>query len=460
MPPHPNPSAIQEMPFDDLTGIEIRATRLDLVVEGDSALNSVAQLMVEPGTGAPALSMRGSQLQVSQDGRYRGHSPAVLKLPSAELPWIAANISRGNLTLENISASIAINIDSGDLRISGGRGDLAINIASGDVVIQERAGDIACRVSSGNISLSRCQGDIATDVSKGNVDLLDCKGNVALRVTKGDIAILRPIEQDLNIAGGKCDVRIQGGSLASTDINIQRGDIYSTARLRFTEPPPLDDPDDLPPDDSTMEDELNAAVEEISEEVRFNLGNVEFIASDAGVRVSAGGTERFVAGPEGIEIRRADGTPVFRASESGVRVGTASGASGSEQFRFKTGRGNISIDVAEDQPARVELIVNRGNVHSSIPLVEVGRPGPRSTTRRYVGVSDSSETDRILIRALTQRGDINVRSAKASREAARGDDTMSTRDRQRRQILEALAQGKITADEADILLAAMERESG
>ncbi len=230
----------------------------------------------------------------------------------------------------------------------------------------------------------------------------------------------------------------------------------STARLLFTEPAePQDEPDVLL---GEVEEAIDEVVEALDEEVRFNLGSVEFIAGESGVRVSTGGTERFVAGPEGVRFRRADGSLIFAASDQGLRMG-ASERGGKEHFRFKTGRGSIMLDVAEDQPARVELILNRGEIQSDIPLVEVGRPGPRSSTRRYVGVSDSSETDRILLRALTQRGDIHLRLAKPPREATRTDG-ISTRDRQRRQILEALSRGRITASEADILLAAMERESG
>lgn len=444
------------MPFDDLSGIEIRATRLDLVVEADAELNGAVRLLAEPGTGAPELTMHGSRLVISQEGRYRGMSPPVLKLPVNELPTIAANVSRGNLTIENIAASLAINIDSGNLRISGGDGDAAVNVSSGDAAIRQREGSIACRVSSGNLIVAGCRGSLALEVSKGNVDVQDCRGDLNLRLDKGDVSIIRPIEQHLRISGSKSDIRIQGGSLSTADVNITRGDIASTARLLFTEPVEPEDEDLHEIED--FESVIDEVVDAVEEEVQFNLGSVVFTAGESGVRVSTGGTERFVAGPGGIVVRRSDGSPIFMANESGVRAGSASGR-GNEQFRFKTGRGTVSIDVAEDQPARVELIVNRGDVQSDIRLVEVGRPGPRSSTRRYVGVSDSSETDRILIRARTDRGDIRIRTAYGQQEQPRTTDR-NTRDRQRRQILEALSQGRISADEADILLAAMERESG
>ena len=454
---HPSPPAIQEVPFDELTGIEIRATTLDLVVEADNELTSKARLMMESDRGAPQLAMRGTRLILSQEGRYRGSSAPVLQLPAGELPTIVANISKGNLTLENIAASTAINISSGNLRVSGGEGDSAINVSSGDVAIRQREGDIACQVSSGEISISRCRGDAGISTSKGDITIQDFDGDLSLKLNKGDITIIRPVDQHLHIAGTRGDVRIQDGSLASADINISRGDISSTARLVFTEATAPSDEDDTLDD---FDDAVDAAVGSMGEEVQFNLGGVQFTAGESGVRVSTGGTERFVAGPEGLVVRGSDGAPIFVANEGGVSAGMPA-RQGEEQFRFKTGRGSISLDVNEDQPARVELIVNRGDVQSDIRLVEVGRPGPRSSTQRFVGVSDSSETDRILVRARTDRGNIRIRSVEAPREPTPTATTgMSTRDRQRRQILESLAAGRLSASEADVLLKAMERESG
>ena len=454
---HSNPPSIQEVAVPDLTGIEIRATRLDLIVESDDSLDDVAQLLADPGSGAPELTSRGSRLVVTQEGRYRGSSTPVLRLPAVELPTLAANISRGNLTLEQIEASVAVNIDSGNLTVRGGVGDIAVNVSSGDAMIRQREGNIACRVDSGQLDLSECRGNLALNLSSGNVGLRDCHGGVDLQLSKGDVTVLRPVDQRLRISSSKGNVQIQGGTLVAADVDSTRGNIASTARLLYSEAhAPVEDPDELDEFEAAIDD----VVESVDEEVRFNLGSVEFIAGDSGMRISTGGTERIVAGPDGLVVRRGDGSPLFVANERGVSTGPAARRSGNEQFRFKTGRGNISLDVPQNQPARVELIVNRGDVQSDIPLVEVGRPGPRSSTRRYVGTSNSSESERILIRARTSRGDIRLRSAIPVREPARQQSGESNRARQRREILRALAEGRLTPDEADVLLAAMERESG
>lgn len=462
-----DPAHIQEVSLTDVTAIEIQAARLDLIIEADPELDDVARLMSDSSANAPQISAHGSRLRISHDGRYRGSSTPVLKLPDhSHLPSLGANISKGNLSIERVPTALAINIDSGDLQITGGEGDTAANLSSGNVTVRQREGDVACNIDSGHLAIAGVHGDIAASMSRGDVDISNSRGTLSLRLDKGDVTVTRPIEQHLHLLVTKGDIRIQGGNLTTADVNVTRGDITSTARLLFSEEAELEDEiEDELDDIDEIEEAIDEVVEALDEEVRFNLGSVEFIASEAGVRISAGGTERFVAGPEGVQVRRSDGTPVFSANEFGVRVGTSTGKGGNEQFRFRTNRGSISLEVSEDQPARVELIVNRGSVQSDIPLVEVGRPGPRSSTRRYVGVSDSSETDRILIRALTNRGDIRVRTARATpppppREPAYQTGSVSNRERQRRQILQALAQGRITADEADILLAAMERESG
>ncbi|HLT20257.1 MAG TPA: hypothetical protein VKZ96_12420 [Thermomicrobiales bacterium] len=459
MSPYSNPAHIQELSLDGINAIEIQSERLDLVIEADPEVEGVARLLAEASADAPEFTRRGDRLRISQDGRYRGASPLVLKLPPVDLPTLGINLERGNLSVENLATKLGINIGSGNLSLSGGDGDAAINIANGNVAVRAREGDLACRVESGNIDLQQCNGDIALSVAKGNVTTRGCAGNMAVNIEKGEMIIARPVEQHLRARNTRGNVTIQGGSLKSADVEIVRGDIHSSARLLFTAPAEaVEEFDDVGIDEL---DDLEAALEDVAtaaEEVRFNLGSLEFIAGEAGVRVSTGGTERFHAGPQGLVIRGRDGKPIFMASEQGIITGSATRRRRDEQFRFATTRGNIMLDISEDQPARVELIVNRGTVQSDIPLVEVGRPGPRSTTRRYVGVSDSSETERILIRARTNRGDIRVRTHDAPREPVR-QARPGERERKRRAILEALAQGKLTTDEADILLAALERDT-
>jgi hypothetical protein len=474
----PDAAYIQELPLDDASGVEINGARLDLIVETDPSLQGVARLLADSPEGAPHLSLRGTNVRLTQDGHYRGSAPPVLRLPQASLEGLAANLSRGSLTLENLTMNIAVNIDNGHLKVSGGGGNMAVNVASGEALIQDREGNLACRIDRGQIDLTRCRGELVVDISKGDVRVRECGGSLRLKIDKGDVSLTRPIEQQLAVQSASSDVSIRGGSLTSADIDLVRGDISSSARLLFTTPAePADEIDD---DESMDEAEivdfgevLNDVISGIGEEVEFNLGSVQFVAGEGGVRISSGGTDIFQAdegglrisrggtdvfraGPEGLVVRRSDGTPIFVANEQGISTGPR--GRGNEQFRFATGRGSIALDIHEDQPARVELIVNRGTAQSDIPLVEVGRPGPRSSTRRYVGVSDSSEMERILIRARTNRGDIRVRSVEAGHEQTPSSPA-SERDRRRRAILEALARGRLTAEEADVLLAAMEREA-
>lgn len=456
MSTYSNPAHVQELSLDDVNAIEIQSERLDLVIEADPELVGVARLLAESSAEAPEFTRRGDRLRIKQNGRYRGTTPLVLKLPPVDLPTVGINLERGNLSVENLATTLGINIGSGDLALSGGDGDVAINIASGNAAVRSREGDLACRIESGNIDLQQCSGDIALSVATGNITARECSGNMAVNVERGEIVLVRPVEQHLRARNTRGNVLVQGGSLKSADVEIVRGDVHSSARLLFTaqEAEPVDDLDEaLGVLDEALEDVATAM-----EEVRFNLGSVEFIAGEGGLRVSTGGTERFRAGPQGLIIRGRDGKPIFMASEQGIITGSEARRRREEHFRFATTRGNIMLDISDDQPTRVELIVNRGTVQSDIPLVEVGRPGPRSTTRRYVGVSDSSETERVLIRARTNRGDIRVRTHDASREAAR-QARPGDRDRKRKAILEALAQGKLTPDEADILLAALERDS-
>jgi len=82
---------------------------------------------------------------------------------------------------------------------------------------------------------------------------------------------------------------------------------------------------------------------------------------------------------------------------------------GMGEHSFTTGAGDITVAVQRDLRARIEVITGRGQIESEIPLVSVGKRGPKSVLgRRLVGsIGDGEDRAEIRIRAV--RGDVDLR---------------------------------------------------
>lgn len=450
-----NSTIVYEETLDGVTGLGVDAEQMDLAIEPDDSLDGIARLIVNEGKNAPFLQKKGTQLRIDQQGAYRTNGTPVLRLPAGiELP-AGIHIRRGDVAVEGLNGPLAVRIQHGDASVRDGRGNIACNVQRGDVDVAGRVGDIVINIAHGHIALSRCTGNQSVSTTHGDIAIANCGQNISARTTHGDIAIARPQEATLEIESTRGDIAISGGSAIRLRASTNHGDITSSTRLLFT------GEDDSLPDDAEPAVDEDVAESESDEEgggVHFTLGGMEFIATEHGVRLSRGGTDVFRAGPEGVEVRRGDGSEIFVASERGI--GKRSAADEELQYRFATKHGTISLSLPEDQATRVELLVTSGSVRSDIPLVEVGRPGPRGTTRRYVGVSDSSATERVLVRAQTTRGDIRIRLVPMDepKSETRSAERQTSSEERRRRVLEALSQGKLTVEEADVLLAAIERE--
>lgn len=468
--------SIQDQSLDEVSSIEVDAERVSFVFESDAALGNVIELHAEPADNAPSMTRSGDRVRISQSGQYMAESTPVVRLPAGKLPGLYINLDRGELAFElgEAKTDIALNLDRGNVRISGSAGNTAINVDRGDVQIRNRTGDLACNIDRGSFALAGGGGNIAVNLDNGSASVSGSSGRLNLNVDRGEVSIVRPQEQAIDITAGNGSVEIRQGSVRSLTVKAERGNILSRTRLL----PRSGNDEDL-----DMDDDIDATVDEVladvdvdgivegalsdagvsGESVRFNLGSVFFEAGDEGVRIARGDHEVFRASPEGVEIRGRDGKPIFTASDRGVTY-RGREISGDKAYQFVTDRGNVHVDIPADLAARVELIVNRGNAESDIPLVEVNRPGPRGSTRRFVGVTDSSATNRVLVRATTGRGNVEVRRrpigapSPPAPPAPPSAPGTGNRDERRRAVLDALSKGRISIEEAQTLISAIERE--
>jgi len=119
------------------------------------------------------------------------------------------------------------------------------------------------------------------------------------------------------------------------------------------------------------------------------------------------------AGQLRIEGGRLD---ALRASSGAGDIHCAC-ALGVGDFRLENGAGNIQLELPANQAAQIEASSSMGNVTSDFPLVRVGRPGPVALgSVRMVG-SIGDEGLRARLVAKTGLGNITLRRGPAVEEA-------------------------------------------
>lgn len=224
--------------------------------------------------------------------------------------------------------------------------------------------------------------------------------------------------------------------------------------------------------------------------VECGMGNVnlEAVGGNLEARTHAGNIA--VQAPEGgrFELRTGAGNITVqegRLDSLSARTGAgeiklALPLSGGE-YQCRSGAGTIRVDLPADSAVQVEAVTGMGQVHSDWPLVRVGRPGPAvAGSVRMVGAfGDEGRRSRLElhtglgeIRLRRRGGKVPTELIAAAPPAGRGTELEAAAppagtepeaaappqapadESARLAILESLARGEITVEEADWLLAA------
>ncbi len=444
---------LHEQTLDGVDEFRVTTENVDLAFEADDSLRGAVQLIVEPAQNGPVLRRSGSALLLEQEGRYRGRVTPLIRVPVDTCPRIDATADKGDLSFSQVTAPIAGKLGVGDLDIQGGSGDVALSLGKGDVAISNRAGAIAVKVGMGDIEIRRAGNGVAVAAGKGDITLSDCAEAIDVRNGAGDVAIVRPGGGSVSIRTGSGDIAVSGGDVQRLSVRTGKGDIASTAYLSAATGSGAAEAQTQEPFGPGEDPDLGTF-----DVGSINIGDFAFEASEAGLRVGRGDRDLLRMGSEGIQISR--GGREISLGPSGIRVGGAGSSVGPEHFTFETGRGDIHVEVPADLALRVEILAT-GDVQSDVPVVSVGRPGPRGTTKRLVGVRDGGDAGaRANVRLKTGRGDVALRTVTmAAPKGAPHPETQSEvdRDERARVILEALARGELNVAEAERLLAALDR---
>jgi hypothetical protein len=217
-------------------------------------------------------------------------------------------------------------------------------------------------------------GPTALTGRSGDVSAIRCRGSLAIELANGDVEVSQcdaPIS--IELASGDVEVTECAGDLA---VAATSGDV-EVVRPRGQ----------------------HVAVDKQRGEIFVRDGSVRSLR----VHTRSGdiqATCRLVATP----------------GESG-----AGGGDDARPFSVQSGHGDITVSVPHEAPFRVEVVV-QGEVRSEIPLVSVGRPGPRGALQRFVGVNTHGDGERPTVYVKATHGDVGVRLARWSDLGGAPDD--------------------------------------
>jgi hypothetical protein len=325
-------------------------------------------------------------------GRSRRGAPLHIQLPTS-ITNTTLEVEQSNLSLEDPVGRVDCKLKRGDFSSSGGDAELIVSAGSGEVEISTLRGSLRVSGGSGDISLANVEAIVNIKAGSGDLTLTRVKSDaVKIAAGSGDIDIIDSRISAYSSDSGSGDVLISGGALDRISIRTGSGEVRSSAQF----------------------------------------------------------------GP-------------FEQSIS-------------------TGSGSVSLGIPRDLSARIEAFTSSGDIDSEAPLVSVGQRGPKSRrSRRQVGSVGSGEP-RAEVSLRTSSGDIRLHwlatavvdspeppvpptppqpprpptppspgahASVSTQESSEAEFKQSASD-QRAVVLQALARGEITVDEADVLLERIE----
>ncbi|MBE2234592.1 MAG: DUF4097 family beta strand repeat protein [Anaerolinea sp.] len=319
--------------------------------------------------------------------------------------WSTRSASPIDLTL-TVPAAAAIAVSAktglGDVAAAGVAGLREVQTGKGDVRLEGGHSPLTVKTGKGDVAVRAWQGDLEITTGKGDMVISDLAGGLQVTTGAGDTRI----ERWQTAAVGHHLVKTGAGDIAASQVQTP------------------------------------------SLEASIGRG-------DCSLRQAAVQTLRV---------------------QCGVGDCTVAGDPLGGQWDVRSGKGNLTLTLATAAAARIEAATRHGNLHSNLPQVKVARPGPASQfggrTILVVG-----EEPRAEIRLDTIKGDISVRAdGLASAQVAAPEPRVVTPaasvielpapaaapepvsdPNTALNVLESLARGEISVDEAEMLLRSLDR---
>lgn len=336
--------------FEDLAAgaraLRVEIKRGDVQVRAGEGERWGLQWSADGGEG-PQVEREGDVVRVWQSPT--GFLPAGLDLKRLDLrltlpPGVEAVELRtglGRIEAEGLRGRSVLTTGNGALSLRAAGGEAELNTGNGEVSVGEFNGSLRASTGNGRVRLDKLGGNLSLNTGNGPVELLDVDGRVRASTGNGDLRLIGVAgEVELNTGHGQVEigaprslavrantamgaVRVDGGSLRGLRVNSMVGEVDCSAELQ------------------------------------------------------------------------------------------------PGRYELTSGMGTISLQLPPDVPARVDAQTGFGQVHSDFPLVRVGRSGPMGFGGvRMVGSIGEGEP-RVEVSLRSGKGAIYLRRAAAATAAPR-----------------------------------------
>lgn len=224
-----------------------------------------------------------------------------------------------------------------------------LRVRSGDMALEHALGGVEARVDHGDLRVRGGRGELALKLGAGDVSVEAYTGPIAASSGAGDVT-LASTGGPVAIQSGAGDVALRGGQ---GDVAIKSGRGDTVVRDRSCD----------------------------HAEIKTGAGDVSLTGGAVG----------------------------STAIQTGMGDVSCSTRLGAGEHEFTTGAGDITVAVPRGLAARIDATTVSGSINSDVPLVAVGKRGPKSMLgRRLVGgIGEGSQRAEIRIRSV--RGDVRLK---------------------------------------------------
>jgi DUF4097 and DUF4098 domain-containing protein YvlB len=312
--------------------------------------------------------------------------------------WLGRNTGRIDVMLaipRDAAVSVTAKTGLGDVKVEGVSGVTTIHTGKGHVHAAGGASPLTIKTGKGDVSVRQWRGDLQLTTGKGDTSVNDLVGGLQMTTGAGDTAVAR-----WQANGGAHQIKTGSGDITVSQAHVPTLEVVT--------------------------------------------GRGDCTLQQVGLR--------------SLRARTGYGDLMLAGDPSGGR------------WEARTGKGDLTLALAEPAAARVEAATRHGSIQSELPQVRVARPGPASQHGgRTIVVTGEEPRAEILLE--TGKGDIIVRMAGPAPAAVAQPPTQVTVEapqalQERNEpsipqitamsVLESLARGEISVDEAETLLRSLE----